>query len=91
MAEQGWTQENPDKRRRLAFMKARYGTPQACRECAHVAHWTWGAHNAPYCETHLPAPARAALNRLQDNLFTVAPFFDEPEDEGGTSAWDQLN
>lgn len=89
IADQGWSQENPDKRRRLAYMKARYGRPKTCSRCATTAHWTWGEKNAPYCDQHLPAPARAALNRLQDNLFVVAPFFDEPEED--TSAWDQPN
>ena len=95
MADLGWAQENPDKRRRLAYMKARYMKPRTCR-CGAIAFWLWDptmhdmSKARAYCDAHLPTAARAALNRLQDNLFVVAPFFDEPEDDlvEDTTAWE---
>ena len=80
----GWHQENPDKRRRLAFMRARYKTPPTC-ECGKLALWLWNPRTrdrtkgVPYCQAHLPEPAKRAMSRLQDDLFVVAPYFDEPE------------
>lgn len=94
MAGNGWFQENPTKRRRLAFMRARYGKVPVCA-CGAKAYWLWDptqrdtAKGQPYCDPHLPKAARMALSRLQEDLFEVAPFFDDPEEDvEDTTAWE---
>lgn len=84
MLRTGFHQSNPAKRRRLAFMKARYTKPPTCKDCEKVALWSWtgpGHRCRFFCDDHLPEAARNALGRVQTQLFEVAPFFDEAAEE----------